>query len=129
MRKKEDIVIPVPNVHGSKQEVQYTVYTDLDEICGKPSLNVRPGVKENYSIVACSTKSGVFHGSITFTTKKGIYIWYTIEIRVKQPEAAGLLEVSTKARSAMKIQLALNNPLEEDLTFRVVQNGHGLEGP
>ncbi|QDZ22861.1 hypothetical protein HOP50_09g54090 [Chloropicon primus] len=129
VRKKEETIITVPNVYGTKQEAQYTVYSDLQEICGEPSLTLRSGNKGEYKITTCSSKSGTLNGSITFTTSKGFYVWYTIELRVKSPEEAGRLQVSTQARSAVRIQLSLANPIEEDLIFSVHHSGQGLHGP
>ena len=122
VRKKEETVITVPNVYGTKQEAQYTVYSDLQEICGEPTLNLRSGNKGEYKITTCSSKSGTLNGSITFTTSKGFYVWYTIELRVSSPEEAGILQVSTQARSAVRIQLSLANPIEDDLIFEVLES-------
>ena len=129
VRKKEQTIISVPNVYGTKQEAQYTVYSDLQEICGEPTMNLRSGNKGEYQITTCSAKSGIFNGSITFTTSKGFYVWFTIELRVSSPEEAGTLQVSAQARTAVRIQLSLNNPIESDLIFQVQHNGQGLHGP
>ena len=129
VRKKEETVIVVPNVYGTKQEAQYTVYSDLEEICGEPTLTLRSGNKGEYKITTCSPKSGTLSGSITFTTSKGFYVWYTIELRVSAPEEAGRLQVSTQARSAVRIELSLCNPIQDDLIFEVTHEGQGLDGP
>lgn len=44
-------------------------------------------------LTASPSRSGTYMGSITFTTADNQFVWYSIEVRVKEPPPVGMIEV------------------------------------
>ena len=63
----------VPNITGTAAE--YRVLCDLDFMTGPATVKVAPGMASQYKITACPQRSGPHHGTVTFTSNDGQYVW------------------------------------------------------
>ncbi len=136
-RAKQTFHIPV-SLGGSHSKtkakadarmVAYTVSTDLQYISGGMSANVPMAGRGDYEFTIMCPVGGVMSGSITFTDpKSGNIIWYTMDIEVTSPKAESTIEVESQVRKAVSVDLALENPTNNELVFTVQYEGDGLIG-
>ncbi|MEW5311269.1 MAG: hypothetical protein WDW38_002999 [Sanguina aurantia] len=126
-RKPATKAIAVPNIVGSAAD--YSVLCDLDFVSGPGSVRVTMGVPATYKLTASPSRSGTYMGSITFTTADNQFVWYSIEVRVKEPPPVGMIEVSSTVRKAVQMQLKINNPTGSDLEMKVRYTSPALLGP
>eukprot|EP00606_Chrysophyceae_sp_TOSAG23-5_P001155 GSChrysophyteH2.ASY1.ANO1.1079.1 assembled CDS len=136
-RAKQTFHIPV-SLGGSHSKtkakadarmVAYTVSTDLQYISGGMSANVPMAGRGDYEFTIMCPVGGVMSGSITFTDpKSGNIIWYTMDIEVTSPKAESTIEVESQVRKAVSVDLALENPTNNELEFTVQYEGDGLIG-
>jgi len=118
--------IKVPNL--LRTDITYKVYSDLPFISGEPDLKIGPGGSAPYTIGINAPKSGVAHGSISFTTDTGHYVWFTLELQVARPPEVGVIDVSSTVREAVAVEISLTNPLSKAVDFSVQTRGEGLMG-
>lgn len=86
---------------------------------GKDTIKVSPGASEPYKVSFVPTFSGVHTGTITFTNAEtGQYVWFTLECHVSDPPEVGDIEVEAVVRTAVELQVRL-----EELPVRVVCKG------
>ncbi|MEW5300161.1 MAG: hypothetical protein WDW36_003110 [Sanguina aurantia] len=126
-RKPATKAIAVPNIVGSAAD--YSVLCDLDFVSGPASVRVTMGVPATYKLTASPSRSGTYMGSITFTTADNQFVWYSMEVRVKEPPPVGIIEVSSTVRKAVQMQLKINNPTGSDLDMKVRYTSPALLGP
>eukprot|EP00961_Rhodomonas_salina_P062483 838608-Rhodomonas_salina.3 len=105
------------------------VETDLRCITGPPTLMMGYDEREvDYVFVVLSPVGGKFTGSITFTAPDGEYFWYTLEVQAENPVAERTIQVETKVRSAVAMDIQVSNPMPDDVEFNVFLDGEGLIG-
>ncbi|OQS03556.1 hypothetical protein THRCLA_04122 [Thraustotheca clavata] len=112
-------------------ETSFTVESDLPYVGGPPSLTINgPNQTANYRLTFNPLLGGTYFGSITFTnTRTSEYCWYTIEATVSSPEPEATLEMTAAVRSAVGMEISLENPLSHAVVFEIVLKGQGLYGP
>ncbi|KAF0687983.1 Aste57867_20364 [Aphanomyces stellatus] len=109
----------------------FTVESDLPYV-GGPSQLVLPGPSATamYKLSFNPLIGGAFFGSITFTnTRTKEYSWYTIDATVLPPDPEATLEMTTTVRSAVGMEISLENPLDHAVVFDIILKGNGLFGP
>ncbi|OQR96965.1 hypothetical protein ACHHYP_12938 [Achlya hypogyna] len=109
----------------------FTVESDLPYVGGPPSLTIDgPNQTALYKLSFNPLLGGTYFGSITFTnTRTGEYCWYTIEASVSSPEPEATLEMTAAVRSAVGMEISLENPLLHPVVFEIRLHGPGLYGP
>ncbi|KAJ0394854.1 hypothetical protein ATCC90586_004653 [Pythium insidiosum] len=112
-------------------EQRFTVESDLRDVVGAPTVVVpAPGESVKYPLTFSPLVSGTYFGSITFTNAAtGEYVWYTIEATVAPPAPEATLAMDTTVRSAVAVEVSLENPLDHAVEFQIELQGMGLLGP
>ena len=114
MQKK---VIEIEN--GDKDEV-YTVETDLDEVISGPaSFSVKAYETYKYEINVHPLLGKIYFGRIIFRDDQKGYKWYTIRIEAKTQIQPQTIEMRTKIRKGIFIEINLENPTNESVIFRI----------
>ncbi|DAZ92873.1 TPA: hypothetical protein N0F65_002985 [Lagenidium giganteum] len=109
----------------------YKVESDLRDVVGASTVTVPTvGGSVRYPLTFSPLVSGTYFGSITFTnTQNNEYLWYTIEANVSPPEPETTLDMQAAVRSAIGVEISLENPLDHAVTFTIELRGDGLMGP
>ncbi|KDO33411.1 hypothetical protein SPRG_02218 [Saprolegnia parasitica CBS 223.65] len=109
----------------------FSVESDLPYVGGPPTITVDgPNSTALYKLLFSPLLGGSYFGSITFTNSRtGEYSWYTIEASVAAPEPEATLEMHASVRSAVGMEISLQNPLSHAVTFAIRLLGAGLYGP
>ena len=121
-------------VHGFEiknlfeKAVQYWVETDLNNVTGAEQFVVKPRDTFIYNLSITPILGGVYTGSITFYDNEDRFIWYTVEVWTESPKPEKTLELKSFVRKAVGVEISLENPLKEPITFEVFYNGEGLLG-
>ena len=122
--------IEVPNPYKDKP-VTYRVETDLINPGGTPILRIAPGKTAKYTLSVTPSLGGLYTGSISFyeegETNK--YIWYTVLMNTDRPKSERSFDLNSFVRKTLVFTLDIANPLKESVSFEVVVEGEGLEGP
>lgn len=105
----------VPNL--SPKAVEYRVFSDIGFLSGKESLKIDGGGHANYKASVNPPRSGTFHGTLNFETEKGFYVWFSLEVRASEPPELGVINVSSRVREAVAVEITVSNPL----TTKVLQ--------
>jgi len=127
-RQSSSVTLTVPNLFGLDREATYTVYSDLSSVTGEPTLKVPTASTAPFELTISPSKSGVFHGSVTFTAPNGQYVWYTLDVNSARPPEEGNIQVQAKVREAVMIAIPLFNPTDEEISFNVYFMGDGVLG-
>ena len=134
-RSKETFSVPLLYLDRSRSMAKkggkmqrFSVQTDIPNVIGPAEVEVRGG-GQRYEFQFFSAKGGTFSGSIIFTDMDtGALVWYTMEILVEAPEAESTINVQAEVRRAVAVEITLDNPTAEELTFNVEIDGPGLIG-
>lgn len=115
----------------SKAAQVFQVESDLCNVVGASTISVPSGTKRSvkYPLTFSPLVSGSYFGSVTFineTTKE--YLWYTVEASVSPPAPENTLEMHTRVREAIGVEIQMVNPLDSATTFSVELRGRGLVG-
>ncbi|EGR27115.1 hypothetical protein IMG5_201370 [Ichthyophthirius multifiliis] len=105
------------------QDVQFQVETDLLYAKGDPFLKIKSGQKSTYKLSFCPILSGQYTGSITFISKDGSYLWYTILVNTQSQQADSIIDMNTFIRQQCNFEILLENPLDKEVIFDVVIKG------
>ena len=111
-----------------EKAVFYRVETDLNNVTGAENFNVKPKDTYYYALSITPILGGVYTGSITFYDNEDRFIWYTVEVRTESPKPEKSLDLKSFVRKAVAVEISLDNPLREPITFEVFYNGEGLLG-
>ena len=108
----------------------FKVQTDLACLLGAPTIEVTsPGSPTPYEFFINSPTSGVLTGSLSFTdVNSDAMMWYTFQINVEAPFAESEISVEAVVRTAVVVEITLDNPTNEVKTFDVSIDGEGLMG-
>jgi hypothetical protein len=116
-------------IKNASEKVQnYRVETDLNNVTGAEAFKAKPKETVKYNLSITPILGGVYTGSITFYDDDGRFIWYTVEVRTESPKPEKTLELKSFVRKAVGVEISLENPLDEPITFEVFYNGEGLLG-
>nr|CCA18066.1 conserved hypothetical protein [Albugo laibachii Nc14] len=101
----------------------YDVDSDIPHIVGGPTISI-PAHTENarYEVTFSPQLSGKYLGTITFTSVEPAtseIVWYTFEALVSRSEPRDQLELVTKVRTPIGVDITLANPLPHAVTFAV----------
>eukprot|EP00466_Bigelowiella_natans_P011255 jgi/Bigna1/72093/fgenesh1_pg.18_\ len=108
--------------------IEFRVESDLPNISGESHLAVKPGKTGKYSLTIKPNMSGFVKGSITFVAPDGRFVWYVVELTVDSPDFEAELDINAMLRRAAQIEIAVANPLAQEITFEVELEGVGLYG-
>jgi hypothetical protein len=102
--------------------------TDIPYLTGPAEVTLVNGEGIYEFNVLCPV-SGLLQGSITFNDSSNkLALWYTVDIEVSSPKEESTIHVSAVVRTAVAIELTLENPTNAPLKFNVVLEGDGLIG-
>ncbi|KAK3255401.1 hypothetical protein CYMTET_35412 [Cymbomonas tetramitiformis] len=117
------------NLFGKDRDCHYTVYSDMmPHVSGKDHVKVQAGLSATFHLSVHPTKSGITHGSISFTGPNGQYLWYTLEVHTKRPPPEDTIELACEVRTAMVAKIPVSNPLDYELEFEVQIVGRDFLG-
>jgi hypothetical protein len=117
----------IKNTTSEKPQV-YRVETDLNNVTGTDNFKVKARETYKYAMSITPILGGVYTGSITFYDNEDRFIWYTVEVRTDSPRPEKCLDLKSYIRKAVGVDISLDNPLSETITFEVYYNGEGLLG-
>lgn len=104
------------------------VCTDLPYLTGPSEVRLINGEGMYEFNVLCPV-SGLLSGSISFNDSTGKLVqWYTVDIEVTSPKEESTIQVVATVRTAVAIELVLENPTPQPLQFTVILEGDGLIG-
>eukprot|EP01038_Epipyxis_sp_PR26KG_P008960 gene8960-12082_t len=111
-----------------RSSIIYDVETDLPYLTGDETIEVGPhGAQYEFSIL--SPIGGLLSGYINFTDpESGALIWYTVTVEVSAPNEERMIEAEAVVRTAVAIEITLDNPTNDVLEFNVQMIGEGLIG-
>ena len=106
--------------NDSERDIPYTVETDLDEvISGLSNFTVKANSSFPYEMKIRPLLGKIYFGRIIFRDDKKNYKWYTIRIEAKSQIQPQTIEMKTKIRKGIYIDINLENPTSEPAIFRV----------
>ena len=106
----------------------YRIETDLNNVVGPEDIKLKPRESGKYPIKITPLLGGTYTGSITFIDNEDRFIWYTVEVHTESPRPEKTLELQSIVRKAVAVDIVLENPLPEPVTFEVFFTGNGLLG-
>ena len=106
--------------NNTEKDINYTVETDLDEvISGLSSFVVKANSTYAYEMKIRPLLGKIYFGRIIFRDDKKGYKWYTIRVEAKSQIQPQTIEMRTKIRKGIYIDINLENPTEEPAIFRI----------
>jgi hypothetical protein len=113
---------------GRLENQRFTIETDLPYMVGSAQVEV-PLSGCNYEFGTSCPSGGLLSGSVTFTeVETGLIQWYTVEIDVSSPLPESVIDIDAIVRRAVAVEIVLENPTTETLSFNVLIDGPGLLG-
>ncbi|KAK2945450.1 putative Cilia- and flagella-associated protein 47 [Blattamonas nauphoetae] len=89
-----------------------------------------PAITNEYELTILSTHAGVEEGTLMFVTEDEEIVWFTIRINTSAPKVEETVNLRTKVRKPIALDLRLFNPSDtESILFTVKMKGKGLTGP
>ena len=117
---KESIKKTITIDNPLERDVTYTVETDLDEvISGLPTFVAKAQMPYNYEMKIRPLLGKIYFGRIIFRDDQKGYKWYTIRIEAKTQIQPQTIEMRTKIRKGIFIEINLENPTNESVIFRI----------
>jgi hypothetical protein len=117
-------------VAGLFQNASIDVTSTVPIIDFPPKLVYRDGEPESpFEITVMCARSGISVGTITLTDPTTrAYAWFVVEIKVERPIPEEIIEVETVARKSATVNIPVNNPTSEHVTFDVDFERHDFFG-
>ena len=81
------------------EDVEYKVFTDCPYMSGEETLSVPARSIGTYTLSFAPAVSGVYTGTLTFSSTTGHYVWYTVEGFVAAAPQQETIEVSCPGAS------------------------------
>lgn len=125
---KEPFYQSIPITNPNDFSVTYKVESDLGIASGDPQITVPAKTRSQYELQIRPIQSGIYSGAITFYENTGRFYWYTLEVKAQEPEPEDEKILMTQCRKAVELKLTVYNPYNENTTFEVNIQGHGLMG-
>jgi hypothetical protein len=106
---------------GSGTSIQvFKVQTDLPYLMGNPTIEVGLSGEVKYDFFINSPVSGLLTGNLTFLdAAMSAMQWYTFDVNVEPPFAESEISVSAVVRTAVVVEIMLENPSNESKIFEV----------
>ena len=103
-----------------ERDVTYTVETDLDDvISGLPTFVAKAQLPYSYEMKIRPLLGKIYFGRIIFRDDHKGYKWYTIRVEAKTQIQPQTIEMKTKIRKGIFIEINLENPTNESVIFRI----------
>ena len=103
-----------------ERDVTYTVETDLDDvISGLSTFVAKAQLPYSYEIKIRPLLGKIYFGRIIFRDDHKGYKWYTIRVEAKTQIQPQTIEMKTKIRKGIFIEINLENPTNESAVFRI----------
>eukprot|EP00736_Rhodelphis_marinus_P012698 Rmarinus@m.1878 len=115
-------------INITQDDVHYMVESDLVGVAGEGSVKCPRAGSVDYQLRVRPSCSGTYTGSLTFIAPNNRYFWYTLELEVSPPPPEKTLKLDSAIRRAVAVDISVANPLEQEVTFDVYVEGHGLMG-
>ena len=118
VKETQTRIIKIKN--DTNKLIKYSVETDLaDIISGENNFDIMNGQTYNYEIKVRPILGKIYFGRIIFREDKDNYKWYTIRIEAKSKIQPKMIQMSTYIRKGVFIELNLENPTNEDTSFKI----------
>jgi len=103
-----------------ERDVTYTVETDLDDvISGLSTFIAKAQLPYSYEMKIRPLLGKIYFGRIIFRDDHKGYKWYTIRVEAKTQIQPQTIEMKTKIRKGIYIDINLENPTNESAIFRI----------
>ena len=103
-----------------ERDVTYTVETDLDDvISGLSTFVAKAQLPYSYEMKIRPLLGKIYFGRIIFRDDHKGYKWYTIRVEAKTQIQPQTIEMKTKIRKGIYIDINLENPTNESAIFRI----------
>ena len=103
-----------------ERDVTYTVETDLDDvISGLSTFVAKAQLPYSYEMKIRPLLGKIYFGRIIFRDDHKGYKWYTIRVEAKTQIQPQTIEMRTKIRKGIFIEINLENPTSENVIFRI----------
>ena len=103
-----------------ERDVTYTVETDLDDvISGLSTFVAKAQLPYSYEMKIRPLLGKIYFGRIIFRDDHKGYKWYTIRVEAKTQIQPQTIEMRTKIRKGIFIEINLENPTNENVVFRI----------
>ena len=79
-RGSKPLRLEVPN--PVSKQMDFKVFTDLPYLSGQDNVTIGGKSSAKYDMTFCPAVSGSYAGTLTFSSKSGEYVWYTMEAQV-----------------------------------------------
>ena len=118
VKETQSRIIKISN--NTDKYIKYTVETDLtDIISGENNFEIEPRETYDYEIKIRPILGKIYFGRIIFRDNKDSYKWYTIRVEAKSKIQSKMIQMQTYIRKGVFIELNLENPTNEDTTFKI----------
>ena len=103
-----------------ERDVTYTVETDLDDvISGLSTFVAKAQLPYSYEMKIRPLLGKIYFGRIIFRDDHKGYKWYTIRVEAKTQIQPQTIEMKTKIRKGIFIEINLENPTNDSVIFRI----------
>jgi len=103
-----------------ERDVTYTVETDLDDvISGLSTFVAKAQLPYQYEMKIRPLLGKIYFGRIIFRDDNKGYKWYTVRVEAKTQIQPQTIEMRTKIRKGIYIEINLENPTNESVIFRI----------
>ena len=103
-----------------ERDVTYTVETDLDDvISGLSTFVAKAQLPYSYEMKIRPLLGKIYFGRIIFRDDHKGYKWYTVRVEAKTQIQPQTIEMKTKIRKGIFIEINLENPTSESVVFRI----------
>lgn len=125
-REHRAIVLTIPNVVN--HDCTYFTETDLPFTEGENTVVIPRDSFAKYTLNFLPAVGGTYVGQIAFKSHQGPYVWFGITLVVSPPEKEGVIEFKTNVRTAVEMDVTMQNLASTPTTFFVRRVGAGLYG-
>lgn len=87
----------------SAQQQEFRVFSDMPCVSGPDSLALGGRQTATYAFKYTPTLSGTFTGALTFSSRSGHYVWYTLEAHVAAAPQVATLDVSCPGAQCLEL--------------------------
>jgi disulfide oxidoreductase YuzD len=103
-----------------ERDVTYTVETDLDDvISGLSTFVAKAQLPYQYEMKIRPLLGKIYFGRIIFRDDNKGYKWYTVRVEAKTQIQPQTIEMRTKIRKGIYIEINLENPTNDSVIFRI----------
>lgn len=126
---KEEKVIEIGLEDIRRPNATYHAEIDLPHYASGPeTIEVHHGKPAFYPLKINALLGGEFTGSLTLKNDAGMYWWYMITLKVESSKFERHLDMTTYSRKAVVQEIELENPINENVNFKVSIDHDNLSG-